>query len=122
MTMEQIVDKKVPRARMEAIYWAGALILVGLVFGAEELGYLPDIGNATVWSWALLGVGLYGTVLNLYSTFSPDLNITTTGDYLWSGFWLVLGLSGFITTNLLLPIVLVVLGVAILVKIFLWKK
>ena len=122
MTMEQIVDKKAPRARMEAIYWAGALILVGLVFGAEELGYLPDIGNATVWSWALLGVGLYGTVLNLYSTFSPNLSITTTGDYLWSGFWLVLGLSGFITTNLLLPIVLVVLGVAILVKIFLWKK
>lgn len=122
MTMEEMVNKKALRSRMESIYWAGALIWVGLVFGAAELGLIPQIGNASSWSWALLGVGLYGTVLNIYSTISPDLNVTTTGDYLWSGFWLVLGLSGFITTNILLPIALVVLGVAILIKAFLLKK
>lgn len=116
MTMEKMVDKKALRSRMESIYWAGALIWVGLVFGAAELGYIPQIGNASSWSWALLGVGLYGTVLNLYSTISPDINVTTTGDYLWSGFWLVLGLSGFFTINIFWPIVLLAIGVVILVK------
>ena len=119
MTMEEMVDKKALRSRMESIYWAGAMIWVGLVFGAAELGLIPQIGNASAWSWALLGVGLYGTVLNIYGTISPDLNVTTTGDYLWSGFWLVLGLSGFFTINIFWPIVLLVVGVAILVKVLL---
>ncbi len=116
MTMEEFVDKKALRSRMEAIYWAGALIWVGLVFGAEELGLFPKIGTASAWSWVFLGVGLYGTVLNVYGTISPKINVTTTGDYLWSGFWLMLGLSGFFTTSILWPIVLVALGVGILVK------
>lgn len=122
MTIEELVDKKALRSRMEAIYWAGALIWVGLVFLAEELGFIPQIGNASAWSWALLGVGLYGTGLNLYSTIIPDISVTTTGDYLWSGFWLVLGLSGFFAFNVFLPIVLLVIGLAILVKGVLWTN
>lgn len=118
MNFEEIVDKMEVRKRYEALYWAGALIWAGLVFGAESLGILPQFGQADAWTWLFVGVGLYGTLMNIYGTVTPDLDITTTGDYLWSGFWLLIGVSGFFAVDVFWPVVLVLLGVAIVAKQF----
>ena len=87
--------KKVIRERQykESLYWGGAFFWAGLIFGAELLGILPQVGNADAWSWVFLGVGLYGLVINFYYLFSPNWSNPTDFDYLWSGFWLLVGLS-----------------------------
>lgn len=105
------------RANAEALYWAGVLIWTGLVFGTNSLGLLPQIGNAGVWSWVFLGAGLYGTMMNIYSSVIPD-SVTTTWDYIWSGFWLVLGLSGFVAMDIFLPVMLILVGAVTLVNAF----
>jgi hypothetical protein len=116
MNFEEIADKMEVRKRYETLYWAGALIWAGLMFGAESLSILPQVGQADAWTWVFVGVGLYGTLINIYGTASPNLKITTTEDYLWSGFWLLLGLSGFFAVDIFWPIALVLIGVAIVVK------
>jgi len=117
MSAEKMFTKVEERSRMEAIYWAGALIWAGLAFGADSLGFLPQIGNADVWSWVFIGVGLYGTALNLYSSSLSD-TVTTTWDFIWSGFWLVLGISGLFAIDMFWPLVLVLIGAVTLVKSF----
>lgn len=116
MDFEGIASTMKVRSRYETIYWAGALIWAGLVLTAESLGFLPEVGNASAWSWIFIGVGLFGTLMNVYGTLAPDLDITTTWDYLWSGFWLVLGLSGLFAVDLFWPVVLIIIGVGIVSK------
>ena len=115
MTTEQFLNKIDRRFRAESLYWAGVLVWAGLVFGANSLGYLPQIGSADVWSWVFIGAGLSGTLLNLYSSSLPD-SVTTTWDYIWSGFWLLLGLSGLFAIDMFWPFVLVLIGGVTLIK------
>jgi hydrogenase/urease accessory protein HupE len=117
MSTEKMFAQVEERSRMESVYWAGSLILAGLIFGADSLSFLPQIGNADVWSWVFIGVGLYGTVLNLYSSALPN-SVTITWDYIWSGFWLVLGLSGLFAIDIFWPLVLVLIGAAALINTF----
>jgi hypothetical protein len=117
MSVENMIIKGKERSRMEAIYWAGVLIWAGLVFGAEGLSLLPQIGSADAWTWLFLGAGLYGTGLNVYGSFALD-NVTTTWDYIWSGFWLTLGVSGLFTINVFWPLALVLVGGITLVNAF----
>lgn len=59
------------RRLFDALYWGGVFIWAGLVVGAHGLGYLPRVGQAGVWSWILLGAGVYGlagTLLRLVSS------------------------------------------------------
>lgn len=117
MFYEEISSWFERRANAEALYWASVLIWAGLVFAADSLGIIPQIGSAGAWSWVFFGAGLYGTLMNLYYSAMPN-TITTTWDYIWSGFWLVIGLSGFFAIDLFWPIVLVLIGAAILAKAF----
>ena len=117
MATENILSKVERRSRAETLYWAGVLIWTGLVFGADSLGLLPQIGNVEAWSWVFIGAGLYGTSMNLYSSTLPD-SITTTWDYIWSGFWLLIGLSGLFAIDVFWPLVLVLVGLSVLVKAF----
>lgn len=105
------------RQRAEALYWAGVLIWAGLVFGANSLGFIPQISSADAWSWLFIGAGLYGTLMNLYSSSLPD-PVTTAWDYIWSGFWLLLGLSGLFVVDIFWPVVLIAIGVVTLVNAF----
>ena len=109
MVLERRKSAKHARKRAEGLWWAGALIWAGLVFGTNSMGYLPQIGSADVWSWVFIGAGLYGIMLNLYNSFLPD-SVTTTWDYIWSGFWLLLGLSGLFAIDMFWPLVLVLIG------------
>jgi hypothetical protein len=55
--------------------------------------------------------------MNLYSSSLPD-SVTTTWDYIWSGFWLVLGLSGLFAVDVFWPVVFLLIGAATLVNAF----
>jgi hypothetical protein len=117
MFFEEVSTWFEKRANAEALYWAGVLIWAGVVFATDSLGVLPQVGSASAWSWIFLGAGLYGTLVNLYSSAMP-VSVTTTWDYIWSGFWLVLGLSGFVAVDIFWPVVLTLVGAAFLVKAF----
>lgn len=114
ITEQRFKSKKEERQFFEGLYWAGALIWAGLMFGAESLGLLPQIGEADAWSWVFLGVGLYGTVMNLYCLASLKYSNPTAGDYLWSGFWLVVGLVSVTSADIIWALALMLVGVVAL--------
>lgn len=115
MITEQFFSKIERRSMAESLYWAGVLVWAGLVFGANSLGVLPQFGSGDAWSWVFIGAGLYGTFMNIYHSTLPD-PVTTTWDYIWSGFWLLLGLSGLFAIDMFWPLVLVLIGGVTLIK------
>lgn len=124
MSNEQgTINWKQDRRYIEAIWWAGALIWAGLVFGADTLGYLPQIGQADAWSWVFFGAGAYGLVGTLWRRFSPDWADPTWWDYVWSGILLIIGVSGTVGfVELAFPLILVLVGVAIVSAVVLRRS
>lgn len=118
MTTEQDESQEEKPRRLDAFYWAGALIWIGLVFWAESQGWLPQIGESSAWTWIFLGGGVAGLLLNFYSYSSPKYASPTTGDYFWSGLLLLIGLGGLTTFSIPWPLVLVVVGVVFLVNAY----
>jgi hypothetical protein len=104
------------RRRLETMWWAGALIWAGLVFAADSLGLLPQIGESDAWTWVFLGSGLYGLLGSLYRVISPDSPNPTAWDYIWSGCLFIIGLAGMSPVDIFWPLILVLVGVVILAE------
>ena len=104
------------RKRLETIWWAGALIWAGLVFAADSLSLLPQIGDSDAWTWVFLGAGLYGTLGNLYRVANPSSPNSTAWDTIWSGGLLIIGLAGMSPVEIFWPLILVLIGVVILAE------
>ena len=111
---ESTIAEHKDRKRLEAIWWAGALIWAGLIFAADSLGFLPHIGESDAWTWVFLGAGLFGTLGNLYRVANPASPNPTAWDYLWAGGLLVFGLGGISPVDIFWPIVLILVGMVIL--------
>jgi hypothetical protein len=114
MTIEQETSQQEKRKRLEAIWWAGVFIWAGLIFGADSLGFLPQIGGASAWSWVFAGAGLYALVGALWRVASPDQPNPTAWDYTWAGILLIIGLGGFFNLEIGFPLILILIGVVIL--------
>ena len=116
VTIESKEDQKKAEKHLEAIFWGGVIIWAGLVFGADSLDYLPEIGGAEAWSWVFLGAGVYALLLDLWRVTSPGYPNPSIGDYVVAGILLLLGLGGFFSFSLSWPLILVLVGGAILGK------
>jgi hypothetical protein len=114
MSIEHEMTPKEKGSRIDTVYWGGVLLWAGLVFGADSLGYLPQIGEADAWSWAFAGAGIFGLLGSLYRAYSPNLPNPNTWDYIWSGGLTVLGLAGFTSLDVGFPLVLLLVGVILL--------
>ena len=114
MTNEQSTIQEVKPKRLDAFFWAGALIWAGVIFAADSLGYLPQVAQANSWSWIFLGAGVIGLVLNVISLTSENYENPTAWDWGWSVIFLVLGAAGFISFNIPGWLFLIAIGVAIL--------
>ena len=119
MTSEQETTQKRARKRVDAVYWASVFIWAGLVFGADSLGILPQIGGASAWSWVFAGAGISALLGNLYRANSPEWPDPETSDYIWGGALLIIGLGGFLNLEIAFPLILVLVGVVTLVNVFL---
>jgi hypothetical protein len=116
MTLQQDTGEKKARQRLEGLWWAISLIWAGLVFGAESIGFLPQIGSADAWSWIFLGAGAFGTLGNIYRVTSTDAPKPTVWDWSWSGILVILGLGGFTTLDFSWPLILILVGGVFLFK------
>ena len=119
MTIEQDTSQREGRKRIDAIYWAGVFIWAGVVFGADSLGFLPQIGGASAWSWVFAGAGLYALLGNIYRAASLDWPNPTTWDYIWAAILLIVGLGGVFNVDVGFPVILIVIGVALLANMLL---
>ncbi len=112
---DQLTMSKGDKQRLiEAIYWGSALVWAGLVFGAESMGILPQVGEADAWSWIFAGVGLGGLLGSLYRSITPNLSAAVAWDYIWSAGLFILGLTGFTSLDIGWPLVLLIAGLVLL--------
>lgn len=98
----------------EALFWAVVLLWAGLVFGADSVGVLPQIGGMDAWNWVFFGAGVVVLVGCLRRAASSDLPHPTMWDYVWAGVLMILGLSGLTTIEIGFPLILLLVGVALL--------
>jgi len=106
------------RKRMEAIWWAGVLIWIGLALGAEYLAILPRIGDSGEWwPWIFIGVGPWSLGLNVYRQTSSWPN-PRTSDWVWTAIFLLVALGAIVDIGgeIVGAVVLVVVGVIFLVR------
>ena len=109
------LTEETPR-RLDAFFWAGALIWAGLIFAADSLGLLSQIGQANSWSWIFLGAGALGLVLNLLSQTSENYAIPTAWDWGWAILFLIIGAAGFLSFRVPGWLFLITIGAAILIS------
>jgi len=109
------------RRRLQGLWWAVVLIWAGLVFGADSMGLVPQIGDADAWSWIFLGAGMFGILGALYRMNTPDVPNPSTWDWVWSAFCLIIGLGGFTTVNIAWPLILILVG-GVLLASALWRR
>lgn len=110
MSTEKMIGDSGERSRAKATYWAVVLIWAGLVFSAGGLDFLPQIGNGDAWTYVLFGGGLIGTLMNVFYVSSPETPNPLAWDWIWSGFWLVIGLGEFFDIEMFWPLALVLIG------------
>jgi hypothetical protein len=120
MTTKQKYSERKERRRLEGLWWAVVLIWAGLVFAADSMGLVPQIGDASAWSWIFLGAGLVGVLGSSFRLISTDIPNPTTWDWVWGGICLTIGVGGFITLNIFWPLILILVGTLALVS-GLWR-
>lgn len=106
------------RKRMDAIWWGGVLIWIGLALGAEYLEILPAVGDTGEWwPWIFIGVGPWSLGLNIYRSTSswPD---PSTWDWIWTVVFLAVGLSAVVDFGgeIIGAIALIVIGGVFLIR------
>lgn len=122
-TIEELKDKqellreKAERKRLESFWWAAVIIWSGLIFLAEYLEILPQIGEASAWSWIFLGAGLFGFAGAAIRGYSADMPNATGWDIFWSVVFFLVGATGFFGGGIAFPVALVVIGIVILFNI-----
>jgi len=116
-TTEQKYSESKERRRLEGLWWAVVLIWAGLVFLADSMDLMPQIGDADAWSWIFLGAGVFGILGALYRLTSANVPNPTTWDWVWGSFCLIIGLGGFTTLSIAWPLILILVGGVILVTV-----
>lgn len=102
---------------INAIYFGGVLLWAGIVFAADSLGYLPQIGFSSAWNWFFLGAGLFSLVGNIVRQVSPGILNPSTFDYLFGLVLLAIGIGGFTSLYIALSLLLILVGGAILYSV-----
>ena len=121
-TAEKFLNDMEQWGTINAIYFGGVLLWAGIVFAADSLGYLPQIGFSSAWSWFFLGAGLFSLVGNLIRQVSPSILNPSTFDYLFGAVLLAIGIGGFTSLYIALSLLLVLVGGAILYSVLFRTK
>jgi len=113
-TESEMIEQKTEKKYLDAVFWGGTLLWAGLVFGADTLGYLPQIGAANAWSWVFLGAGVYGLLMNIVRLASQSISNPAAWDWIWVVIFVIIGAAGFFAINVPWWLFLIIIGVVIL--------
>lgn len=106
-------SRRKERQRFTGMWWAVVLIWAGLIFGAESLELLPQIGGADAGSWIFAGAGMASILGSIYRVLSPEYSDPTTWDWIWGAFCLIIGLGGFTDIEIFWPFILILAGLVL---------
>ena len=118
MDVKETSGKNAKRKRMDAIWWGGALIWIGLVLGAEYMIILPRVGRMEEWwLWIFFGLGPWALIFNGYRVLTGLPN-RSTWDWIWTAILLLVGLGGLFNFagEIIGAVVLVVVGIVFLTR------
>ena len=121
ITIKKKHSERNERRRLVRLWWAVVLIWAGLVFAADSMELMPQIDDASAWSWIFLGAGLVAILGSSFRLISPDIPNPTTWDWVWGVICLTIGLGGFTTLNIFWPLILILVGALALVNGLWWR-
>ena len=119
---------------LSSISWALILIWAGLVFFANNLGWLDQIQlqpalpegldflGLSVWSLIFLGAGVIVFLEALIRTFVPAYRSSTGGNFFLAAIFLGIGLGGLFGWEIVWPFILIGMGLAALASALIQQR
>ncbi len=103
---------------LNRVFWAGLLILIGIVLMASQIGMLPRVGDANTWDWIMLGIGGLLVLSGFVRVTSGDYERPSTGRIIIGMVLAGIGISAIfgIDFALLWPAALIVLGLYLFLR------
>lgn len=113
---EKSWDEKWRRDPLGSVAWAGILIWAGVVFLAENMGWLRTLGppfdRLEAWSLIFAGAGVIFLGIVLVRLLVPDYRRPVVGTLILALVFLGIGLGDTVGWGVIWPIVLIALGVS----------
>lgn len=119
---QEALQQKAERKRLESFWWGAVILWAGIVLIVDYLDFLPEVGESNAWSWIFLGAGILGLIGAIIRSASAELPRPTGWDYFWSALFLIIGATGFVGGGITFPIVLIVIGFAIIGNVLFRQK
>ncbi len=104
------------------LVWGLIIILAGLVFAAANLGMYPWLTWENAWSYIFLGAGLLFLLEILLRMLMPTYRRPVRGRIILAFVALAIGLGGLVGWELTWPFVIIAVGLAIIVGVFIRPK
>jgi hypothetical protein len=119
---EKSWDEKWRRDPLNAAMWAAILIWAGLVLLADNLQLLTRYERLETWALIFVGAGLIVLLQVLVRLVVPEYRRGVTGSFILGVVLLAIGLGDLIGTDVVWALVLIAIGLAVLVRGFLWRR
>lgn len=103
---------------LNRVFWAGLLILIGIVLMANQMGILPRVGDADTWDWIMLGIGGLLVLSGFVRITSGDYERSSNGRIIIGLILSGLGASAIfdVSSALLWPAALIVFGLYLFLR------
>jgi len=100
------------------LVWGLIIILAGLAFAAVNLGLYPWLSWENVWSFIFIGAGVLFLLEVILRILMPAYRRPVRGRIILAFVALAIGLGGLIGWEITWPLVLIAVGLAIIIGVF----
>ncbi len=108
--------EKWQRDPLSAVIWAAILIWAGLALLGGNLGLLAGYPGLEAWPLIFIGAGLIVIAEAVIRLLVPAYRRPVTGTFILGAVLLAIGLGNLVQRDVVLPLVLIVIGAAILLR------
>ncbi len=115
-------EEKWRRDPLSGIVWAGILIWAGLVLLADNLRLLVRFERLETWAIILIGAGVILLLEVAVRLLVPAYRRAVTGTFIFGLILIGAGLGDLLSWNVIWPLILIVLGLFILVRVLLGRR